>query len=129
MPMNSREFELIAVSHILTRYRLTGELPNINGQPFNINDFRAKLFAGVDNDQDININIDTLKTESNVTIIENTECTEDHRHEPTVTASETPKVLEPTVNNDPPAQPAEQKPAEEPLSPSGRLFQYFNRDR
>ena len=127
--MNSRDFELIAVSHVLTRYRLTGELPNIDGRPFNINDFRAKLFAGVDDDQDININIDTLKTESNVTIIENTECTEDHTHRPTVTASETPEVSEAATNNNQSAAQVEQKPTQEPSLPGGRLFQYFNRDR
>lgn len=123
--MNSRDFELIALGHVLTRYKLTGTLPNIDGQPFDLSAFKEKLFQGVNTDSDININIDTLKTESNVTIVEN-ECHDDHQaSEPAPVAAEVSEVKD--DKNDTSTQ--EQKPEETPASPSGRLFQYFNRDK
>ena len=118
--MKSQDHQLIALSHILFRYRLTGELPNIDGKPFNLDDFKAKLFAGAtSDDMDININIDTLKTESNVTIIENqtVDCDEhEHRHESSHKQEEEPTKEPEKSNLDAPA-------------PSGKLFSYFNRDR
>lgn len=130
--MNSRDFELIALGHVLTRYRLTGELPNINGQPFNLDLFKQKL-SDSDDGPDININIETVNTESDVTIIDNdtVECQDEHHHNDP--ASETPPASdqEPTTSESPENSTPDtnQNNNNNSLSPSGRLFQYFNRDR
>ena len=118
--MNSRDFELIALGHVLTRYRLTGALPNINGQPFELSAFKEKLFQGVNSDSDININIDTLKTESNVTIVDN--CEHDTPTASAVPPAQTePPVEEKNNNTETPANTV----TDNNTGPGGRLFQYF----
>ena len=75
MVMDAREFELIALGHVISRYRLTGQLPNIGGKPFSLDDFKQYLFAGVDTDSDINININNVESTSNINIVEDQVCT------------------------------------------------------
>lgn len=78
MVMDSREFELIALGHVISRYRLTGQLPSINGKPFSIADFKQHLFSGVDCDSDVNINVNNVDSDSNITIVSNVECQATH---------------------------------------------------
>lgn len=84
MTLDSREFELIALGHVLSRYRITGQLPKIQGNPFDLGQFKTMLLNGVTamDNTDINININSVNTESNVTII-NEDC--DHEHHESVT--------------------------------------------
>lgn len=115
MPMNHRDFELIALGHVLTRYRLSGDLPKIDGKPFNLNEFRSKILTGID-DSDININIDTLQTESNVTIIEN-DCDHDHEN------------ANPQNNATVSSEISLEQPADKSTTATGKLFDYFTRNK
>jgi len=122
--MKSQDHQLIALSHVLFRYKLTGELPNIDGKPFNLNDFQAKLFQGTgyQSDSDINININTLQTESNVTIVENQ--TIDCEHTDQIqNASDTTQSLDNNSNTNNTTVDGKKE-----TEVGGQLFQYFNKD-
>ena len=138
MAMDPREYELIALSHVISRYKITGELPTINGQPFNLNEFKSQLFAGVSGyDPDININIDTVKMENTVV-----DC--DNEHEQETKPAEPVPTETVAVQAEPATVPADPAPVEEPISPpaetnqetpspekstiSGKLFQFFSKD-
>jgi hypothetical protein len=127
--MRSRDHQLIALSHVLFRYRLTGELPNIDGKPFDLDLFKSKLFSGTtsDSDLDVNININTLKTESNVTIVENQTIDCDHDDQ-SKNVSETTPVPNNTVDENN-TDTVEDKKVEKELGVGGKLFQYFNKDK
>lgn len=137
MAMDPREYELIALSHVITRYKITGELPAINGQPFNLNEFKTQLFAGVpDYDSDININIDTVNMENTVV-----DCNNEHEHHSVESTAESTPVTEPvteTTNTNQEISSSvltDSVPADviESISPekssiSGKLFQFFAKD-
>lgn len=129
MVMKSQDHQLIALSHVLFRYKLTGELPNIDGKPFNLDDFKTKLFQGTgyEPDSDINININTLQTESNVTIVENQTIDCDHADQ-SKNVSETTPVPNNTVDENN-TDTVEDKKVEKELGVGGKLFQYFNKDK
>lgn len=120
MPMNSREFELIALGHVLSRYRASGTLPTIGGKPFNINDFKARLSAGVE-DADININIQNLETESNVTIVDH-----DCNNETPESAEPAHEEHQPLVTN---ASITSESVPEKSITAAGKLFDYFSRNK
>lgn len=142
MAMDPREYELIALSHVITRYKITGELPAINGQPFNLNEFKTQLFAGVPNyDSDININIDTVNMENTVV-----DCDNEHEHHSVGSAAESTPVTEPVIepvtettntqeeisspkpNDEIEPTSQEQSTGPEKSSISGKLFQFFAKD-
>jgi len=136
--MRSRDHQLIALSHVLFRYRLTGELPNIDGKPFDLDLFKSKLFSGTtsDSDLDVNININTLKTESNVTIVENQTIDCDHDDQPKIVpeTAQSPSNTNNTNNtnnsvDENKTEPVEDKKVEKELGVGGKLFQYFNKDK
>lgn len=126
MAMDPREYELIALSHVISRYKITGELPTINGQPFNLNEFKSQLFAGVSGyDSDININIDTVNMENTVVDCDNEHEQPSQAVEPdsqpapdqdqtTVDSNTTPEINN-SINS-------------EKSSISGKLFQFFTKD-
>jgi len=115
--MNPQDYELIALSHVLSRYRISGELPAINGQPFNIDNFKQVLFNGTDTDTDININIE--KVENTVVDCDNEQ---DIIPEPIEQALE-------EITQTPTVETTDTEPAkEEKTSISGKLFQFFNKD-
>lgn len=139
MKMNPREFELIALEHVLARYRITGELPTINGQPFDLDQFKQQLSAGVNVDPDINVNIDTVKNEI-------VECDNESHHSAVDTAEESKpvendntekvaeKVTEPVAESVPAtetesvAQPTpEESTSQNTSTVAGKLFQFFNK--
>lgn len=128
--MDPREFELIAIGHVLARYRATGTLPNINGEPFDLAKFKSHLSAGIDTDTDTDIDI---------AIIQNTIVDDDCEHdktEPSATVAEPeqpkPESVTATEQEQPKQEPTEQKeePTQESINPmfGGKLFQFFNRD-
>lgn len=121
--MNPRDFELIALSHILSKYRISGELPSIDGKPFNLNEFKTKLFAGVPNyDPDININIDTVKMENTVVDCDdNNHNSEEHKTENTPAAE-----IKPDTETDTNTNTADI--SSEKTSIGGKLFQFFAKD-
>ena len=122
--MNPQDFELIALSHVLTRYRLTGELPSINGQPFDMKEFKSQLFAGTNYDPDININIDTVNMENTVVDCDN----EQEQKQETETAqvqTEAAPVVEEVTNH--PEQ-SQESNSPEKSTISGKLFQFFSKD-
>lgn len=139
--MDPREYELIALGHVLARYRIQGGLPNIEGKPFDLNDFKAKLFAGINPDTDVNINIENLKTEN--TIVE--QCDEEHHihtHGNVHVAAEVPEVnldqnipseITATANINAaniqlPATESSTSTTTEKSSITGKLFQFFSKD-
>ena len=134
MVMKSQDHQLIALSHILFRYRLTGELPNIDGKPFNLEDFKSKLFSGIsiDSDSDINININSINSESNVTVVENqtVECNEEHSQsqekttDPEISTSKEEHSQSQEKTTDPEISTSNEKNS----SVGGKLFQFFSRD-
>lgn len=126
MTMNPREFELIALEHVLARYRITGELPTINGQPFDINQFKQQIIAGVaTGDTDINVNIDTV----------NNEIVDCQEHENASTNSTTDsETVESAISDVTPETtastsdaPLTQPTDENKKSVAGKLFQFFNK--
>lgn len=126
MAMNPQDFELIALSHVLTRYRLTGELPTISGQPFDIKNFKTQLFAGVpDYNPDININIDTVKMENTVV-----DCDNEHeqKSEPVATVATVATQDEPPVAEPTPPEPSQESIIPEKSSIGGKLFHFFSKD-
>ena len=128
--MNQQDFELIALEHVLTRYRLTGELPSINGQPFNINEFKSQLFAGTSyQGTDVNINIDTVKMENTVVDCDNDEEQKTEPAADNTIAVEDPNaeasVVEPAIST----VDTEQKPESTAPSIGGKLFQFFAKDK
>jgi len=118
--MDPREYELIALSHVISRYRLTGELPSIGGKPFNLDDFKQTLFAGVktsDSDTDININIE--KVENTVVDCDN--------EQDTIKESAEQAIEE--IKQEPNIEVTEPEPVKEEKSTiSGKLFQFFSKD-
>lgn len=127
MAMNSRDYELIALGHVLTRYRLTGQLPNIDGRPFNLEDFKAKLFAGLDDtDVDVNINVDNVNTEANVTVVENNTINcddESHNHSETQ-SDEVDQPSDETDQSENLSEPSQTEESDNSIT-GGRLFQYL----
>ena len=131
--MDSKDLDLIAMSFALSRYRAQGELIDQEGQALSVDDLKVALLSGTvyDNDADININIGSLETESNVTIIEQTVDCDEHNHE------ETPSAIDETVaeqavaeqaiaeQEQPPADPVPEQQENETQRFGGRLFQYF----
>ncbi len=127
--MDPREFELIAMSHVLARYRATGILPNINGEPFDLDKFRAHLSAGIDTDTDVDVAI--IK---NTIINEDDDC-EHNKTEPAGSAEPeqpNPEPVENTAQEEPEQAHTEQKEeqTQENSNPifGGKLFQFFNKD-
>lgn len=133
--MDPREFELIAISHVLARYRATGVLPNINGEPFDLAKFKAHLSAGIDTDVDVAIIKNTIVNE------DDDQCQHDGTKPSAIAEPEQPKPerTEPepepvasTGQEEPEQAPTEQKeePTQEKSSSTlgGKLFQFFNKD-
>ena len=130
MAMDPREYELIALGHVLARYRIQGELPNIDGKPFNINEFKTRLFSGVDIGTTPDVDVAIIQN----TIVDN-DC--DHNNEPTAApvndgATEQPPAVESKVEE----TPVEDTPVEDTNTPTstnpflgGKLFDFFNRDK
>jgi len=127
--MDPRDFELIAMSHLLSRYRLTGQLPNINGQPFDLNEFKRYLSAGVaTSDTDVNVNIEKVEN----TVVD---CDNENEHDKPVEVSNNIVADNATVDNSPTIGPA---PIQSNTAPEitevektgigGKLFQFFNKD-
>jgi hypothetical protein len=124
MQMNPQDYELIALSHVLARYRISGELPAINGQPFNINNFKQALFNGVSTDTDININIE--KVENTVVDCDNEQDTIPESAEQALEEIKQEPVPETSV---PEIKLTDSEPVkEEKSSISGKLFQFFTKD-
>lgn len=121
--MDGKDLDLIALSYALSRYRAQCSLVDEVGEELSISDLKVALLAGTPyaNDSDININIGSLDTESNVTIIEQTvDCEEHSQPQNTPTAAEVA-----TVQEQPPSEPVEEKQEDKPQGFGGRLFQYF----
>jgi hypothetical protein len=124
MQMNPQDYELIALSHVLARYRISGELPTINGQPFNIDNFKQAIFNGVDTNTDININIE--KVENTVVDCDNEHDTIPESAEQAIEEIKQEPVPEIPV---PEIKVTESEPVkEEKSSISGKLFQFFTKD-
>lgn len=121
--MDGKDLDLIALSFALSRYRAQGNLLNEEGKELSLSELKVALLSGTPyaNNSDININIGSVDTDSNVTIIEQTvDCDEhDHKEDPqTITA--------PTAEQEQPlADPVPEKQEEKPQGFGGRLFQYF----
>jgi hypothetical protein len=132
MMMDPREFELIAIGHVLARYRATGTLPTINGEPFNLDKFKSHLSAGVDPDTDTDIDVAII----NNTIInedDDKECEQSNIKSAVVAEPEQPKPESVAVTEQ--EQPKQEhtkqeEPTQESTNPNfaGKLFQFFNRD-
>lgn len=133
MAMDPREYELIALSHVISRYKITGELPTINGQPFNLNEFKSQLFAGVSGyDSDININIDTVNMENTVV-----DCDNEHEQntnnsvpvtEPIESANTVAEVLDIKDEAVLPDNKDSKLTSPEKSTIGGKLFQFFAKD-
>lgn len=128
--MDPRDFELIAMNHLLSRYRLTGQLPNINGQPFDLNEFKRHLSTGVaDSDTDINVNIEKVEN----TVVD---CDNENEQDKSIEVSNNNIVTaDVTEDNSPIIEPAliqsntaPEVTEVEKTGIGGRLFQFFNKD-
>ena len=123
MAMDPREYELIALGHVLARYRIQGELPNIEGKPFDLTEFKSRLFSGIAPSTD---------TDVDVAIIQNTIVNEDNDNEEQKpvedTTTEQPQPAEPTPTVE---TPAESTPVTGSTNPflGGKLFDFFNKDK
>lgn len=116
--MDPRELELVALTQLISRYR-TG-LP-IESH-YDLSTLKQRLSASIGTDDaDTEINIGTLHTESNVTIVEQTVECDEHDHERT----------EPTATKEPQdTQESEQSETEKPKDTlGGRLFKFFKDDK
>lgn len=123
--MDGKDLDLIALSFALSRYRVQGDLVDQEGQAISVGDLKTALLSGTpyanDANIDVNINIGSLETESNVTIIEQTVDCDEPSHNET-----TPTVTEPVVEQEQPmADPVPVQQEDKPQGFGGRLFQYF----
>lgn len=130
--MDPREYELIALGHVLARYRIQGELPNIEGKPFDLNEFKSRLFTGVPTGTNTDVDVAIIQ---NTIVNEDDQC--DNKNEPTTApvndgATEQSPVVESTVEE----KPIEETSAENtnvPVSTNpflgGKLFDFFNKDK
>lgn len=114
--MDSRELELIALTQLISRYRVgVSEESRLD-----LSEIKTQIAASAPiDDTDVEINIGNLSTESNVTIVEQTVDSDEHKHEH---CNESTKEQEP--------QSPEQTPTEKPKETlGGRLFKYFKDDK
>lgn len=124
--MDPREFELIAIGHVLARYRATGMLPNINGEPFDLAKFKSHLFAGTEHETDVDVAI--IK---NTIVNEDDDCEHNNSEPAAAAAPEQPKsdpveiTAQESESNESPEEQQQENP--NPLF-GGKLFQFFNKD-
>ena len=118
MAMDPREYELIALGHVLARYKIQGELPDIGGKPFDLNEFKQQLFAGVDTgDTDINVNIEKVEN----TVVD---CDNEHEHNEKVPE----QIEEPAQKEESKSEETQETVSSDKPSIGGKLFQFFSKD-
>lgn len=112
--MDSRELELIALTQLISRYRVGVTEEN---EQIDLPELKSQLVAGVPvDDPDIEINIGNLSTESNVTIVEQTVEDDEHHND----------EHHNTPTNEQEHQEPEQPPSDQlKESLGGRLFKFF----
>lgn len=124
--MDGKDLDLIALSHALARFRAQGSLLDDQRPELSLSEIKTALLAGTPyaDDADININIGSLETESNVTIVEQTIDCEEHSQTENipVVVEEPAATQEHTEANN---SPAPEQQEEKPQGFGGRLFQYF----